>query len=51
MKQKPSEATVCFKKKCDGILFNVSSKLALGMGRLELQCDTCGQKYSVKVEK
>ena len=37
----------CPKKACKGALINVSSILAEGLGRMDLQCTDCHDKYSV----
>lgn len=34
-----------------GVMFNVSSKLALSLGVLELECDYCGHHFSKKVSE
>lgn len=47
---KSATQTVCPAKKCGGVLWDVTSRLAAGMGVVTLQCDRCKQSWGVKVE-
>lgn len=49
-------STVCGKPdrntpsgKCGGVLYDVSSRLAMGMGVVTLKCDRCLKSWGVKV--
>lgn len=47
----------CKTPKCKGVLFDISSRLATGLGIITLQCreygrgPACGGKWSVKTQK
>jgi hypothetical protein len=48
-KWKPkADSTIC---KCGGILWNITSRLAQGMGILHLKCDKCKKVWALKVIK
>jgi len=46
----PKSATQinCGWPKCRGILWNISSRLAMALGITTLQCDECKRKWGVK---
>ncbi len=55
-KLKPTDV-FCKTPKCRGVLFDVSSRLAQGLGVVELQCreygrgQACGGKWGVKTKE
>jgi hypothetical protein len=45
----PATRVVCPAPGCKGVLFNISSKMAVALGVMTLQCDVCSRQWAHKV--
>jgi hypothetical protein len=41
--------TICPARGCGGTLYNVTSRLAMGLGLFHLRCDRCNDGWGIKV--
>jgi hypothetical protein len=49
MKREPT-SPICPKRGCMGAMFDVSSRLAAGLGVMHLRCDKCDHRIAVRVK-